>query len=290
MGGYGSGAPYWLGLAVDRNDLELAEWLLAHGASPNAAPSPHSNLTKRTLHEEAQRRGFTEMGDLLLRYGATPGVAVLEGQEAFAAACFRLDREAAEALLEAHPEYLLAPGPMSLAARLDRADVVAFLLDLGMSPDIEDPRAGRQRPLHVAAYHDAARAAALLIERGAEIDCQDSSHHATPLWFAVWDHRPRTIELLSRFSRDVRSLAVTGHVERLREVLSSEPELAKVVRNSETPLMWLPGDEAHAIEIVELLLAHGADPTHKNNQGLTAAECANKRGLEEVARLLSAAE
>src|SRR5207245_1642382 len=101
-------------------------------------------------------------------FGATPGAAALEGEEAFAAACFSLARAAARALLEKHPEYLLVPGPMSMAARLDRADVAAFLLDLGMSPNIEDPKQGNTRPLHTAAYHDSVRVAALLIERGAE--------------------------------------------------------------------------------------------------------------------------
>src|SRR6202023_2452374 len=142
----------------------------------------------------------------------------LEGEEAFAAACFGLDREAARALIEKQPELLLAPGPISTAARLDRADVVALLLDCGMSPDIEDPKQGNTRPLHTAAYHDAVRVATLLIERGAEIDFVDSNHQATPLWFAVWDQSLRTIELLSRFSRDARSLTFTGNVERLREV------------------------------------------------------------------------
>jgi ankyrin repeat protein len=130
--------------------------------------------------------------------------------------------------------------------------------------------------------------AALLIERGAEIDCRDSNHQATPLWFAVWDQSLRTIELLSRYSRDVRSLTFTGNVERLREVLSAEPDLARTVTWGQTLLMELPGDEARALEIAELLLAHGADPTLRNKEGMTAEECARKRGLEKVAELLRA--
>ena len=37
-----------------------------------------------------------------------------------------------------HPEYLRSPTAMFAAAQQDRADVVAFLLDLGMSVEIED--------------------------------------------------------------------------------------------------------------------------------------------------------
>jgi ankyrin repeat protein len=294
MGGFGFGARFLLGLAVERNDLALAEWLLAHGASPNTAPPPSRNsssdsarMSQRTLHEEAQRRGFAEMADLLLRFGAAPSAAPLEGEEAFAAACFSLDRAAAQALIEAHPQHLLAPRPMIMAAELDRADVVGFLLDLGMAPDIEDVEHGRQRPLHAAAYHDSVRVAELLIERGAEIDPRDATHQSTPLWFAVWDHRSRAIELLSRFSRDVRSLTFTGNVERLGEVLSAEPDLARTITWGRTLLMELPGDEARALEIAELLLAHGTDPTIRNGEGMSAAEGARRRGMEQVAELLS---
>jgi len=51
--------------------------------------------------------------------------------------------------------------------------------------------------------------------------------------------------------------------------------------------MWMPGDEAQALEIAKLFLAHGADPSIRNKQGQTAADLARKRGLDEVAELLS---
>jgi ankyrin repeat protein len=289
MGGYGKGARYLLTLAINHDDLELAEWLLAHGASPNTPPAPGTpgwQAPQTTLYEEALRNGSAEMADLLLRFGATPGTSVLEREPAFAAACFQLDREKAKALAEEHPEYLLAPGAMFVAAERDRADVVTFLLDLGMSPDVQDARG--QRALHVAAYNDSVHTAELLIQRGATIDPVDSMHDATPLWFAVWGQRPRTIELLSRLSRDVWALSFTGNVARLREVLTAEPRLARLTGSETTPLMWLPGDEACAKQIVELFLAHGADPTVRNKDGLTAADLAAKRGLDEAADLLRA--
>jgi uncharacterized protein len=284
MGGYGCGARYLLGIAVNHNDLKLAEWCLAHGASPNAAPAQAPRAPKHTLHEEALRNGLTEMAELLVRFGATPGPLVLEGEEAFTAACFRLDRERARALLAEHPEYLGVPGPMFAAAERDRADVVAFLLDLGMSPDVAGSHG--QRALHVAAYRDAARVATLLLDRGAAVDPVDSMHDGTPLWWAVWGQRPHTMELLSRFSRDVWALSFMGNVARLREVLTAEPGLARLVGSETTPLMWLPGDEARALEIVEIFLGHGADPTARNKDGQTAADLARKRGLDEVAELL----
>ena len=299
MGGYGCGARFLLGGAIDRNNLELAQWMLEHGADPNAPPAPKRNthtidgsgrLSGSTLYEEAIRKGSVEIAELLSRFGAARSVRALEGQEAFAAACLRLDRDEAQALITGHPEYLSSPGPMTIAAARDRADVVALLLDLGMSPDIEDPKQGKQRPLHVAAYWDAPRVATLLIERGAQIDPRETTHGITPLWSAMWGHRQRMIDFLSPLSNDVWGLAFIGNVGRLRAVLAAEPKLARSSGEHETPLMWLPDDETRAKEIARMFLAGGADPAVRNKHGQTAADLASRRGLEEVAALLRAAD
>jgi ankyrin repeat protein len=299
MGGYGCGARFLLGGAIDRNDLGLAQWMLEHGANPNAPPPPKRNaytadasgrLSSRTLYEEALRKGSVEMAELLARYGAARSVMALEGEEAFAAACLGLDREKAESLLAGHPEYLSSPRPIMLAAARNQSDVVALLLDLGMSPDIEDPEEGKQHPLHVAGYNDALRVAEVLTARGAQIDPRETRYGITPLWGAVWGQKQRMIEFLSPLSRDVWALAFIGNVARLREVLTAEPKLAKSSGEHETPLMWLPDDEARAKEIAEMLLAGGADPTVRNTQGQTAADLASIRGLDDVAALLRSKE
>jgi ankyrin repeat protein len=53
-----------------------------------------------------------------------------------------------------------------------------------------------------------------------------------------------------------------------------------------TLLWWLPDDEAKAIEIVKLLVAHGADPAARSKSGSTAASWARKREMLEVVKLL----
>jgi hypothetical protein len=52
--------------------------------------------------------------------------------------------------------------------------------------------------------------------------------------------------------------------------------------------MWLPDDEDSAVELAELLLAHGADATHRDPQGLNAKDRARQRALDRVARVLTA--
>lgn len=286
MGVYGTGARYLLGIAVNHNDLELAEWCLAHGANPNAAPASARNQSKGTLHEEALARGYVSMAELLARFGAqvtTPKQPSAEEQ--FAAACVRRDEQAARELLRNHTELLSSPHPMFFAAERDEVDVVRFLLELGVSPDIQTHSAG-PRPLHIAAYSDAPRVVELLLQHGAQVDAIETTHHGTPLWWAIWGNKRRPIEILRRVSRDVRSLAFLGEVTRLRGVLQAHPELAKASGTSESALMHLPPDDEKATEIVKLFLELGIDPAVKTEQRLTAADLAERRGLSNAALLL----
>lgn len=288
MGPYGSGARWHLDIALKKNDLELADWILAHGASPNAAPASDPRFSQLTPYQQAQRNELAEMCRLLVRYGATPAPVQLEGVEAFTSACLRLDRDEALALLAAHPEFLRSHAPIFAAARRDRADVVEFLLDLGMSIEIEDE--SKQRPIHEAASHDSIHVAKLLISRGAEPEPVETKWNNTPLDHAMYGNLDRMIVYLSGFTRDVFRLAWIGNLERLREVLSEEPERAKTLNEGSTALMWLSDDEARANEIVELLVSCGADPNIRNDEGMTAADCAERRGMYDVAELLRSME
>jgi ankyrin repeat protein len=286
MGGYGNGAHWALSAALKNNDLELAEWVLSHGASPDPAPAPDPRFGKLSPHETALRKGLTDMAELLLRHGAKPSAFVASDKEAFTAACLRLDKEAALALLRTNPALALSTDAIFAATERDRADVVRLLMELGVSPDVEDRK--KQRPLHIAGYNDAVNVGELLISRGAEIDPRESNYGNTPLDCAVYYEHRRMTELLARYSRDIWNLVYIGRVDRLREIITETPEVAKAVWDGWTPLMWLPDDEQCAVEIVELFLAHGADASVRNKEGLTAADYARKRGLDDAARLLSA--
>jgi ankyrin repeat protein len=295
MGGYGPGAYFILNAAIASNDLRLAEWALQHGAGVDARRSSHPKFKPKLTHyERATLEGLTDMADLLARHGASrtppalnPALSDAEAAEgAFVAACLRLDRDFVRVQLEQHPEYLRSPKAIFIAAQRDRADVVAFLLDLGVPLEIEDDY--KQRTLHEAASHNALRVAKLLIERGAEIDPRETQWNATPIGFASYGDKIEMVDLLSRFSKNVWTLAYRGYVDRLRDVLQAEPALATVTSSEgTTPLWWLPDDDAKAIEIATLLMAHGADPSARSKDGETAADSALERGMLEVARLLA---
>jgi ankyrin repeat protein len=274
--------------AIRRRNLVLGEWVLAHGANPNAAPARDKRFPKRSLYELARLEQFDAMADLLARYGAVPSVPALNDEERYLDACFRLDRDQAGRMLAAHPEYRHSPLALFEAAKRDRADVLALLVELGTSVDLSD--SSGKRALHEAAAHNALGAATFLIEHGADVDARESTYDATPIGWASHGDKTNVLDFLSRHSRDIWTLCFRGCVDRVRDILAADPALA-TLRGKEgyTPLWWLPDDEAKATQIVELLLAAGADASAKNNQGRTAAEWAQRRGMHDIARLLERA-
>jgi uncharacterized protein len=198
----------------------------------------------------------------------------------------RLDGNAARALVAGRPEYLKRTEAIFWTTKRgrDRADVAALLLDLGVSPNVENEQ--KERPLHMAAYGDAVNVGELLIARGAEIDPVELNFNNTPLDGAIYMQAKRMIALLGRHSRDPYRLAYAGQTERLRQLLAENPDLAKI-RTEGTLLMWLPpeSDERAAAQI-ELLLSYGADPNLKDKSGLTAADYAEKQELTKTALIL----
>lgn len=281
MGNYGTGARWHLEIAIKKNDIELAEWALTHGANPNSPPAKDPRFPQSSLYEEALKRGCSEISEILIRFGATtPKQNPTTPEDLFWASCLRLEESEARRFIESHPQALSNPCPLMLAAESDRVDVMQLLLRLGFSPEMKDPRNGNQRVLHICAWADAWRVAEFLIAQGVEVDPVEIHYQATPLGFAVWGGKTKTIEVLSQHSRSVPNLALLGKVERLRQILQEEPGLSNVrSTKGETPLMSLPGDDEQALEVVQLLLHHGADPTIRNSQGHTAEELARKRGL-----------
>jgi hypothetical protein len=262
MGGYGSGARWHLDLAIRDNNVQLAEWCLTHGASPNAAPPRGRTLSKRSLYEEATRRGQSEMMRVLERHGA--------------------DVHAVGAVNASEPTSTDA---IFAAAKRNDVSALRRLLDSGVSPDVAAP--DNTRALHIAARADAAEAVQLLIERGAELDPVETTWGGTPIGTATYCGSTRAIDTLSKFSREIAALTFNGKVERVRELVEADPSIALPTADGDSLLLSLPRDvEERAIAIARLLLSHGADPTVKDSTGKTPAERAERLAMFDLARLL----
>ncbi|MBA2306257.1 MAG: ankyrin repeat domain-containing protein [Acidobacteria bacterium] len=287
-GGYGTGARWLLDAAVEHNDVQLAEWCLTHGANPNSAPGPQRRNRHRSLYEEAVFRGHVEVAELLVRYGARRSSIALNPVQRLIAACLRDDKATIRDEVARHPEFLNSHEALFAATKYNRREAVELLLDLGTSPNVQSPEG--ERALHIAAYDDAVDAGELLIARGAEVDPIGCHYDNTPLGGAMHCQSARMIALLARHSRSAWEVGYSGHVDRLRELLTEQPEDARGY-DGETLLMYLPpGDETKAMEVARLLLEHGADPTIKDPHGKTAADRAERNAMYRVAEFLREAE
>ena len=271
---------YLLGNAVAYNHLARAEWLLVHGADPNG---PHA-YSQRAMREEALVYGHQAMADLLVKHGAAE--LPLSGLVAFQAACTRLDRDTARAVLAQHPECLHQADPMIIAARAGRVATVALLLELGMSVDIADDNGLRGIQAAIAA--GSIEVVRLLVAHGADID-QPTKYYGGALGFAGHFGRRDIAELLAPLSRDVHNLTFLSSKERLLQLFAEQPALVNAVnpRRGVTPLFCVPDDEDAALEMTEFLLAHGADREARSKDGQTAEELARQRGLMDAADLMA---
>jgi ankyrin repeat protein len=285
MGAYGSGARFVLETAVNTRNLTLAEWALAHGANPDSPPARDTRFPRYTVYEWALLNDTSEIAELLARHGASRSTPRMDDEEQFVRACMRLDRDEAQRLLRAHPDYLHSPTAMFHAAKRNRPDVLALLVDLGVSVDVQDR--SHRRPLHEAAANNAMAAARFLLERGADVDARESTYNAPPIGWAAHGDRTEMVRLLSGHSRAIWILCANGYVDRVREILTEDPtRAAESSEEGYTPRWWLPDDEAAAIELVEMLVAAGANPAATNKDGQTAADAARRRGMFEVAQRL----
>jgi ankyrin repeat protein len=276
-----SALAYLLGNAVP-NHIERTRWLLEHGANAGGV----NFYSREPVVKHAVLAGREDVVELLVRHGAER--PELSEDEQFFAAAVGGDLAAMRGLALEHPEFLQGHHAMFAVIRMNCADVAEALLDLGMSPDVGDDE--NFRALHYTTHCGAEEIARLLIERGAEIDPFEMRYGGTPLTHATYHERANMVELLVPYSRNFRGLCYAGAVERLRELLAEEPDRAnREDRPGEPALFCLPGDEARAVEVAELLLSFGADPTFRNPLGQTPADAARRRGLDDAAVLLEEA-
>jgi ankyrin repeat protein len=277
-----SALAYLLGNAVP-NHIERTRWLLEHGADARGI----NFYSREPVIKHAVLAGREDVAELLVRYGAQR--PQLSAEENFLATTLAGDLAALRQSAAAHPEFLQHAGAMFAVIRLQRADIVEALLDLGMSPDIGDEK--NFRALHLASDCGAKQIAELLIARGAEIDPCELRYGGTPLSHALYFGRVELVELLIRYSNNFRGLCFAGALDKLRELLAQEPDRANCEdRPGEPPLFCLPDDAHKAVETAELLLSFGADPTFRNPLGQTPAQAARHRGLDDAADLLEEAQ
>jgi ankyrin repeat protein len=166
--------------------------------------------------------------------------------------------------IAAQLDRLGRPLDLPEAAALDAAGRVGALLDAGAQVDIRAPDGFT--PLQLAAYFGAPTAAALLVERGADVDAvADNPQRIAPLHAAVAGRRPEVVRLLLG--------------------AGATPDARQ--QGGWTPLL-AAAQHGHA-EMAQALLDAGADPIAANDEGVRPAELARAHGHDELAAVIERA-
>ncbi len=269
---------YQLCSAVKRGVAERVSLLLGHGADV-AAPDMYNG---RSNYENAVLGGFPEIAEMLAQHGAE--VVELSLEDRFTAAVMSGDESRARQLLEEAPRMI--ENPELLQEAVTNTAATRLLLDLGADPDAPNER-GRV-PLHWAAWENSGEVVRLLLARGANGEIRERDHDATPVGFANHAGHFELRGLLLDHSRDVFDLTAYGRAGQLAAVLESDPDLANArLVGGHTPVHGVAaGPEGE--QVLDLLLAHGADIDAPAADGTTPLSAALERGDEELAALLRA--
>ncbi len=261
--------------AVREDRLDVARYLLDHGADPLGL-AVHDSLL-----DVARDRGHDDMARLLeavyaSRHGASP-----RGE------------------------------PVAAALRARDLATVRRLLDADATL-VHAGDAGGSQPIHWATMTRNLDAIDELVARGADLDArrQDGARpiHLTngDYGYRGWRDVPADVtttpgevyrHLVQRGATvDINMAAATGDIERVRALLAEDPSLANRVSDCRTGYTGSGAPLRNAaarghLEIVRLLLAHGADPNlpeehvaPKGHALYEAAAC----GHHEIAELLLA--
>lgn len=155
---------------------------------------------------------------------------------------------------------------------------------LESDPSLARQQHGGASPLHYAAIHNQRAAVDLLLDHGANVEDRDTEFGAQPIgWANERGHMEMVRYLHSRGTsvtlHTAAAFGLTAEVERLAE---SQPDQLDEVAGYGAPLhlaaLW-----GHP-EVVQILLARGADPLRRNQDGELAMVIANRQALSGAAQ------
>lgn len=218
-------------------------------------------------HQLAREYGFSNWAELSQRVRELARPGKLEDQ--ITEAILRGDVEAVKELLETSPQLLspaLWPPTIFQAKNLE---ITRLLLDSGLSPDAcSAPR----KPLHLAVYQCLPDIVEILIAQGADVRLRNPLGE-TPLdLLDAYEPRPLGDGRVARIRKalveagaeeDFYSLIRVGDGEGVRKWLEADPSLARADNELGGPLFVAV--RSARVEIVKLLLAHGANPNTVNS-------------------------
>ena len=275
-----------LALASLNGSTPMIMRLLDAGADPNRA-NPEGETPLMT----AARTGNTEAIDALIAHGAdVDAVEGWRGQTALMWATAQNQVAAVERLLAAgaDPNARAPRGftPVLFAAREGNVDVLGPLVRAGANVDDVVPERGMSALL-LATYNAEYDLAAALLDEGADPNIAENGW--TALHQVVWTHRPNLgrnppfpvpTGALDAYDM-VRALAAAGADLNARQ--SEEPRDGNrniLNRLGSTP--FLQAAKVVDVEMMQLLVDLGADPSLTTDEGATALMAAAGVGIWKI--------
>jgi len=154
-------------------------------------------------------------------------------------------------------------------------DAATVKKHLAASPGLVNTKDDGATPLHFAAINNQREVADLLIDQGADLNAEDDEFTSTPSgWANEKGYAGMVRRLVARGAKvDLPNAAAFGLVDLARDLLKADPSAVNAGGVWGRPIhqasVW------GRAEIVELLLANGADPNLKNCDGRTALAIAS---------------
>ena len=271
---------YQLRYAVKAGYFDRVKLLVENGADVNAVSQYPA--AARAPYVEAVYDGHQEIADYLVARGAKR--IALSPADVFAGACNRGDAKQARELVTGDPSLLNDAGGLLIrAAESGRVDGVRLLVDLGV--DVNG-QGGRASPLHGAALAGQLETVRLLVELGADVHARDPDYDSTALGAANYKGQRAVVEYLLQFA-SIWEAVRFGGLDRVRALVRENPDEANVRDQvGRTPLHCLNRDTQHGEEIIELLVAHGADVNAGDNAGRTPVDRMLENGRRDLAEVL----
>ncbi|KAF4795606.1 Ankyrin repeat domain-containing protein 17 [Turdus rufiventris] len=250
--------------------VEVARVLLENGAGINT----HSNEFKESALTLACYKGHLEMVRFLLEAGADQEHKTDEMHTALMEACMDGHVEVARLLLDSGAQVNMPAdsfeSPLTLAACGGHVELAALLIERGAN--LEEVNDEGYTPLMEAAREGHEEMVALLLGQGANVHATTATGD-TALTYACENGHTDVADVLLQAGADLEheseggrtplmKAARAGHVCTVQFLISKGANVNRTTANNDHTVLSLACAGGH-LAVVELLLAHGADPTHR---------------------------
>lgn len=251
-----------LNIAAYANNIQMAKLLIAHGADVEGKGA--SPLSSAGVNGD-----YVEMAQLLVDSGAGVNTQTANGSYPLHAAAFH--EKVTTFLLSrgANPNILDAKGftPLYMAAGSDYGAASAeALLNHGADPNARNPNG--LTALHQAAAQGAIKIIEVLVAHKADTNAIDDAGY-TPLHGAI------------RYGIGKGGIGVV-------EVLAKHGANANIQNGPDGKTLLHEAISEDKIDIIQLLLSHGADVNAVSKHGATSLHFAASQGTTKIAELLLA--